>query len=101
MHEATVSRIVNGKYVQTEWGIYELRYFFTNSISGAGSSGSRYSKVAVKEIIREIIEAELAHTKRLSDSRIASILEERGIRIARRTVTKYRGELDIESSLDR
>jgi len=101
LHEATVSRIVNGKFVQTEWGIYELRHFFTNSISGAGSSGSRYSKAGVKEMVREIIEAERPGGKRLSDSRIAAILAERGVGIARRTVAKYRGELDIESSLER
>ncbi len=101
LHEATVSRIVNGKFVQTEWGIYELRHFFTNSISGAGSSGSRFSKAGVKEMVREIIETERPDGKRLSDSRIAAILAERGVRIARRTVAKYRGELDIESSLER
>jgi RNA polymerase sigma-54 factor len=101
LHEATVSRIVNGKFVQTEWGIYELRHFFTNSISGAGSRGSQYSKAGVKEVVREIIEAERPGGKRLSDSRIAAILAERGIKIARRTVAKYRGELDIESSLER
>jgi RNA polymerase sigma-54 factor len=101
LHEATVSRIVNGKFVQTEWGIYELRHFFTNSISGAGSRGSQYSKAGVKEVVREIIEAERPDGKRLSDSRIAAILAERGIKIARRTVAKYRGELDIESSLER
>ena len=101
LHEATVSRIVNGKFVQTEWGIYELRHFVTNSISGAGSSGSRYSKAGVKEMVREIIEGERPDGKRLSDSRIAAILAERDIRIARRTVAKYRGELDIESSLER
>ena len=101
LHEATVSRIVNGKFVQTEWGSYELRYFFTNSISGAGSSGSPYSKGGVKEIVREIIESVRPGHKRLSDSRIAAILSERGVKIARRTVAKYRGELDIESSLER
>ena len=56
VHEATVSRLANGKHLQTEFGIFELRYFFTNSISGAGSKGSRFSKTAVKEILREIIE---------------------------------------------
>ncbi len=101
LHEATVSRIVNGKFLQTEWGIYELRHFFTNSISGAGSSGSRFSKAGVKEMVREIIAAERPDGRRLSDSRIAAILAERGVRIARRTVAKYRGELDIESSLER
>ncbi len=101
LHEATVSRIVNGKFVQTEWGVFELRYFFTNSISGAGSSGSRYSKAGVKEMVREIIESEPPGGKRLSDSRIAAVLAERGVKLARRTVAKYRGELDIESSLER
>ncbi len=101
LHDATVSRVVNGKFVQTEWGVFELRDFFTNSISGAGSSGSQYSKAGVKEMVREIIEAEPPGGKRLSDSRIAAALAERGVKIARRTVAKYRGELDIESSLER
>lgn len=98
VHETTVSRIANGKYVQTEWGIFEIRYFFTNSISGAGSSGSRYSKEAVKEIIREIIQTEEGS---LSDQEIADLLARRGIPLARRTVTKYRKELDLGSSYTR
>lgn len=98
VHETTVSRIANGKYVQTEWGIFEIRYFFTNSISGAGSSGSRYSKEAVKEIIREIIQSEEGS---LSDQDIADLLERRGIPLARRTVAKYRKELDLGSSYTR
>ncbi len=98
VHETTVSRIVNAKYIQTEWGIYPLKYFFSNSISGAGSSGSRYSKEAVKEIIKEIIEEHGGEKKRLSDQKISDILKKRGISIARRTVAKYRGELAIDSS---
>jgi len=98
VHETTVSRIANGKYVQTEWGIFEIRYFFTNSISGAGSSGSRYSKEAVKEIIREIIKSEEGS---LSDQDIADLLAQRGIPLARRTVAKYRKELDLGSSYTR
>ena len=105
VHEATVSRLANGKFVQTEFGIFELRYFFTNSISGAGSKGSRFSKVAVKEMIREIVNgagSTAAETdKPLSDSRIAEILAEKGAKIARRTVAKYRKELDIDSSYRR
>ena len=100
VHETTVSRIANSKYIQTEWGIFELKYFFTNSISGAGSTGSQFSKEGVKERIREIIE-EHSGSKRLSDQKIADILAERGIKIARRTVAKYRKELDILSSYDR
>ncbi len=98
VHETTVSRIANGKFVQTEWGIFEIRYFFTNSISGAGSSGSRYSKEAVKEIIREIIQSEEGS---LSDQDIADLLARRGIPLARRTVAKYRKELDLGSSYTR
>jgi RNA polymerase sigma-54 factor len=107
VHEATVSRLANGKHVQTEFGIFELRYFFTNSISGAGSKGSRFSKTAVKEMLREIIEsttadgADGANGKPPSDSRLSEILAEKGVRIARRTVAKYRKELDIDSSYRR
>jgi RNA polymerase sigma-54 factor len=95
LHETTVSRTSNGKYMQTEWGIFELRHFFTNSISGMGSAGSRYSKEGVKEIIREVITAE---NRRLSDQEITNLLARRGITLARRTVAKYRNELDLGSS---
>jgi RNA polymerase sigma-54 factor len=84
--------------MQTEWGIFEIRHFFTNSISGAGSSGSRYSKEGVKEIIKEIIAEESRH---LSDQEIADLLARKGIPLARRTVAKYRNELDLGSSYDR
>jgi RNA polymerase sigma-54 factor len=95
IHETTVSRTANSKYMQTEWGIFELRHFFTNSISGTGSGGSRYSKEGVKEIIREMISAEGRH---FSDKEIAFQLTQRGISLARRTVAKYRNELDLGSS---
>lgn len=98
VHETTVSRIANRKYVQTDWGIFELRYFFTNSISGAGSRGSSYSKEGVKQVIKEIIQSEDAA---LSDRDIMDILARRGIKLARRTVAKYRGELDFDSSFGR
>jgi RNA polymerase sigma-54 factor len=98
VHETTVSRTANGKYMQTEWGIFEIRYFFTNSISGAGSSGSRYSKEGVKEILKEFI---LGEERKLSDQEIADHLAKRGIPIARRTVAKYRNELDLGSSYNR
>ena len=98
VHETTVSRTANGKYMQTEWGIYEIRYFFTNSISGAGSGGSKFSKRSVKEIIREIIESE---NRLLSDQDISLLLSKKGIALARRTVAKYRMELDMGSSYTR
>jgi len=99
VHETTVSRIANAKYVQTEWGIFELKHFFTNSISGAGSTGSRFSKEGVKLVIKEIIEEE--QSSRLSDQKISDLLAEKGINLARRTVSKYRKELDIDSSYRR
>jgi RNA polymerase sigma-54 factor len=98
VHETTVSRTANGKYMQTEWGIFELRYFFTNSISGTGSSGSQYSKEGVKEIIRELISTE---DRKFSDQEIVGLLAQRGIPLARRTVAKYRKELDLGSSYTR
>jgi RNA polymerase sigma-54 factor len=98
VNESTISRTANGKYVQTEWGIFELKHFFTNSISGPGSGGSKYSKEAVKEIVREIISSE---AKNFSDKEIAGLLAKRGIPLARRTVAKYRKELDLGSSYAR
>jgi RNA polymerase sigma-54 factor len=100
VHEATVSRITTNKYIQTEWGIFELKYFFSNSISGAGSGGSRFSKEAVKQTIKEILEEE-NEGEHLSDRKIGELLAMRGIHIARRTVAKYRKELDISSSYER
>jgi RNA polymerase sigma-54 factor len=102
VHEATVSRITTSKYLQSEWGIFELKYFFSNSISGSGSDGSRFSKEAVKEIMKELIEEhEQTEGKHLSDQKISELLKTRGISIARRTVAKYRKELAISSSYDR
>jgi RNA polymerase sigma-54 factor len=98
IHETTVSRTANGKYMQTEWGIFELRYFFTNSISGTGSEGSRFSKEGVKAIIQELVNADEQH---LSDLDISGLLARRGISLARRTVAKYRKELDLGSSYTR
>jgi RNA polymerase sigma-54 factor len=93
VHEATVSRVTNGKYIQTEWGIFELKYFFTNPVPGGG----RFSKEGVKQMVREIIEEE-GKNKRLTDQKIGEILEAKGVKIARRTIAKYRSELDIMSS---
>ncbi|MDR2716592.1 MAG: RNA polymerase factor sigma-54 [Treponema sp.] len=98
IHETTVSRTANGKYMQTEWGIFELRYFFTNSISGAGSDGSPFSKEGVKAVIQELVNAD---EQNLSDLDIAELLAQRGISLARRTVAKYRKELDLGSSYTR
>jgi len=98
VHETTVSRTANGKYMQTEWGLYEIRYFFTNSISGTGSNRSQFSKESVKEIIKEILTAE---NRLLPDQEISALLGQKGIALSRRTVAKYRKELDMGSSYTR
>lgn len=92
MDISTVSRVVNGKYVQTEFGVYELKYFFSEGLST--DSGEEISNKEVKAIIESII-GEEDKQKPLSDQRIASMLDERGFQIARRTVTKYREQLGV------
>jgi len=92
MDISTVSRVVNGKYVQTEFGVYELKYFFSEGLTT--DSGQEVSNKEVKAIIDGII-AEEDKTKPLSDQKIASLLEGKGFNIARRTVTKYREQLGI------
>ena len=101
VHETTVSRIANKKYVQTEWGILELRRFFTNAISSTASTTGQHSKESVKATLREILESEKGDNPALSDRELMDILAGRGIKIARRTVAKYRGELDMDSSFSR
>ncbi|MEW6161299.1 MAG: RNA polymerase factor sigma-54 [Verrucomicrobiota bacterium] len=92
VHETTVSRAVSGKYMQTPQGVFEMKYFFTSGIRTA--SGEGMSNTSVKEIIQELIDKE-DPTKPLSDEEIVKILAEKGIVIARRTVAKYRSELNI------
>lgn len=91
VHEATVSRVVNGKYAQTDWGIFELRRFFTNAIPQ--DNGENTSKEGVKAEITQIINDLEAKGEKISDRIIAEILVRRGIHVARRTVAKYRSEL--------
>jgi RNA polymerase sigma-54 factor len=95
VHEATVSRVTSGKYIQTEWGIFELKHFFSNSVAGSAPGGGRFSKEGVKEMIKEIVQGEAG---KLTDEKIVAALAEKGVKIARRTIAKYRKELDIMSS---
>ncbi len=92
MDISTISRVVNGKYVQTEFGVYELKYFFSEGLST--DSGEEVSNKEVRAIIDRII---MAEDKRhpLSDQHIAEMLEKQGFNIARRTVTKYREQLGV------
>ena len=95
MNVATISRVSNSKYVQTPFGVYEIKYFFNPGIANA--DGEDMSKRSVKQRIEEIIKAE-EPSQPLSDQEIYRILNEEGIRLARRTVTKYREELKIPAA---
>jgi RNA polymerase sigma-54 factor len=92
VHETTVSRAVSGKYIQTPQGLFEMKYFFTSGI--ATTSGDNISNTSVKDLIDDLFKKEDPHNP-LSDQEVVKILGERGIQIARRTVAKYRSELNI------
>ncbi|MCE7031971.1 RNA polymerase factor sigma-54 [Lysobacter sp. GX 14042] len=89
MHESTVSRITTGKYIQTPRGTFELKRLFAVRLEGAEVSGA-----AVKAMVKRLIDDEPSHAP-LADDTIAALLARRGIRIARRTVAKYRDQLNI------
>ncbi|HHZ01756.1 MAG TPA: RNA polymerase factor sigma-54 [Tissierellia bacterium] len=95
VHESTVSRATNGKYVQTPRGLYELKYFFASSLGD--SFGKAVSSTSVKSKIKKLIDEENSQ-KPLSDQKISEILKEEGISISRRTVAKYRDEMRIPAS---
>jgi RNA polymerase sigma-54 factor len=92
VHETTVSRAISGKYMSTPQGVFEMKYFFTPGYQTA--SGESMSNTSVKEAILELVRGENG-TAPLSDKEIVEILSKRGIPIARRTVAKYRTELNI------
>src|SRR5438094_630012 len=92
VHETTVSRAVSAKYMQTPQGIFEMKYFFTSGIQTA--SGIGVSNTSVKGMISEMIKTEQT-SKPLSDEEIVRFLDQKVIKIARRTVAKYRSELNI------
>jgi len=99
MHESTVSRVTTGKYMATPRGMFELKYFFTASISSA-YGGDSHSAESVRDRIKELIDHE-DPKKILSDDKIVQILVDGGIDIARRTVAKYRESMKIPSSVQR
>lgn len=114
IHESTVSRTVAGKYVQCQWGTFEIQYFFTNSVSAQPQSGTLSqsdtsaspdipaTREGVKDCIKELLTEQAAKGAKLSDQKISDLLQARfGISVARRTVAKYRKELDIGSSYSR
>lgn len=99
LNEGTVSRVVANKIVETPFGVMPLRQLFTSAV-GADDQGEAFASGAVKFRIKALIDAE-PDKKPLSDARLVKILEEEGISVARRTVTKYREALGLASSVDR
>lgn len=89
---STISRVANSKYVQTQFGVYPLKYFFSESLST--ESGEEVSTREVKQILQDAVDAE-DKKKPLTDEKLANLLKEKGYNIARRTVAKYREQLDI------
>ena len=98
MHESTVSRVTTNKYMRTPAGVFELKYFFSSHVGT--DSGGECSSTAIRAIIKKTVAAE-SPTKPLSDSKIARILVEQGVNVARRTIAKYRESLGIPPSNER
>jgi RNA polymerase sigma-54 factor len=92
LHESTISRVTTAKYMSTPFGTFELKYFFGSSLNT--EAGGNASSTAVRALIKQIVAAENP-AKPLSDSQISQMLDEQGIRVARRTVAKYREALKI------
>jgi RNA polymerase sigma-54 factor len=95
MHESTISRVVSNKFMYTPRGLFPMKYFFHSGVDSA--RGENISSMVVKERIRKVVEAE-DPARPLSDSKIMRMLQKEGIRLARRTVAKYREEMMIPSS---
>ena len=98
MHESTISRVTTQKYMHTPRGIFELKYFFSSHVST--ENGGECSSTAIRELIKKLVAAEIP-AKPLSDSKIADVLAEQGIKVARRTIAKYRESLSIPPSNQR
>jgi RNA polymerase sigma-54 factor len=98
LHESTISRVTTQKYMHTPRGIFEFKYFFSSHVSTEG--GGECSSTAIRAFIKELISNENP-AKPLSDSKIAELLQEKGIQVARRTIAKYREAMLIASSSER
>jgi RNA polymerase sigma-54 factor len=98
MHESTVSRVTTNKYIHTPQGVFELKFFFHSGLDSV--HGDAMSSVSVKEIIRKAVAAEDVRNP-LTDQQLVSLLEHKGVRIARRTIAKYRHELRIPPASQR
>ncbi len=98
MHESTISRVTTQKYMHTPRGIFELKYFFSSHVST--DNGGECSSTAIRALIKKLVAAENS-VKPLSDSKIAALLADQGIQVARRTIAKYRESLGIAPSSQR
>lgn len=98
MHESTISRVTTQKFMHTPQGIFELKYFFSSHV--ATETGGECSSTAIRAIIKKLVAAENPR-KPLSDAKIADLLEDQGIQVARRTIAKYRESLNIAPSNER
>ena len=98
MHESTVSRVTTRKYMHTPSGIYEFKYFFSSHVST--EAGGECSATAIRAIIKKLVAAENP-AKPLSDNKMAAVLADQGINVARRTIAKYRESLSISPSNER
>jgi len=98
MHESTISRVTTQKFMHTPRGIFELKYFFSSHVST--SDGGAASSTAIRAVIKKLVAAENP-AKPLSDNKIAQLLDEQGIKVARRTIAKYREAMAIPPSNER
>ncbi|MGM0443682.1 MAG: RNA polymerase factor sigma-54 [Fibrobacterota bacterium] len=96
LNASTVSRVTNGKYVETPYGLFELKYFFSSSV-GTDSSGRDVSSTKIRNIIKDLVEKEDQRTP-LSDQKLSAALKDAGFSVARRTVAKYRDQLGIPTA---
>ena len=98
MHESTISRVTTRKYMHTPRGIFELKYFFSSHLNT--DNGGACSSTAIRALIKKLVDAESPH-KPLSDNKIAALLSDQGIKVARRTIAKYREAMAIPPSNER
>ncbi|MBD5442398.1 MAG: hypothetical protein HDR34_03160 [Treponema sp.] len=98
VHESTVSRMADSKFIRCKWGTFPMKYFFSGAVKAEDASASTDK---VKAEIASILKAQKPGEKRLSDQKIADILKQKGYSLARRTVAKYRAQMNIESSYGR
>jgi len=98
MHESTISRVTTNKYLHTPNGIFELKHFFSSHVST--DNGGECSATAIRAFIKELVGSENPK-KPLSDNKIAAILSDKGINVARRTIAKYRESISIPPSSQR